>query len=259
MKVIFVYFSICFTTFLYAQNTIESRFFPPKGYTRLAVDKSSFGFYLQHLPLKPKESKVKYYNGAIKNDDVYLGVVDLYIGKKDLHQCADAVMRLRADYFFEQKQYEKIHFNFTNGFRVEYSKWRQGYTIGIKGNKTFWVKNGKANDSFENYWKYLETIFQYAGTASLDKELKSIALNDMQIGDVFIKGGFPGHAVIVVDMAINASKEKVFMLAQSYMPAQELQILRNPDNLNSPWFTLKNTATIETPEWVFKNNQLKRF
>jgi hypothetical protein len=48
------------------------------------------------------------------------------IGNKDLHQCADAVMRLRAEYLWNEERYDKIHFNFTNGFRVDYTKWIEG-------------------------------------------------------------------------------------------------------------------------------------
>ena len=241
-------------------ETIKDRFPVPLGYARTIETKNSFGDYLRNLPLKPSGSLVKYYNGSTKsNNNVYDAVIDLPIGSKDLHQCADAVMRLRADYFFEQKQYDKIHFNLTNGFRVDYSKWSQGYRIAVKGNKTSWIKTAKASDSKEDYWKYLEIIFNYAGTASLSKEMNAIAISDIRIGDVFIKGGFPGHAVIVVDMATNGNK-KVFLLAQSYMPAQELQILLNP-NINNRvcWYTVNNLSTLETPEWTFKSSELKRF
>ena len=38
----------------------------------------------------------------------------------------------------------------------------------------------------------------------------------MGIGDVFIEGGFPEHAVIVVDMAINEKTgKKLFLLARA--------------------------------------------
>ena len=118
-------------------KTIAERFLAPKGYTRTASASNSFGLYLQSLPLKPIDSKVKYYNGETKsNHNVYEAVIDLAIGKKDLHQCADAVMRLRAEHLFEQKQYDQIHFNFTNGFNVAYSKYRAGNRMLVKGNKT---------------------------------------------------------------------------------------------------------------------------
>jgi len=87
-------------------------------------------------------------------------------------------------------------------------------------------------------------------------------LAQMQIGDVFIRGGSPGHAVIVVDMAVNPkTNKKVFMIAQSYMPAQDIHILINTNKpAISPWNDLVETASeIETPEWTFEGNQLKRF
>jgi Domain of unknown function (4846) len=245
-------------------NTIQTRFPVPEGYIRTKETADSFGTFLRNLPLKPSGSLVKYYNGTSKvNNDVYDAVVDLPIGNKDLHQCADAVMRLRADYLFKQKQYNLIHFNFTNGFRVDYSKWREGYRITVKGNKTSWVKSAKPSDSYETYWSYMEMIFNYAGTASLSKEMKSISVSDLQIGDVFIKGGFPGHAVIVVDVAVNPKNNlKIFMIAQSYMPAQELQILLNPSissNNSVCWYSAQIPSTLNTPEWTFDANQLKRF
>ena len=242
--------------------TVKDRFQTPVGYERTNEAKNSFASYLRNLPLKPSGTVVKYYNGSTKsNRNIYDAVVDLPIGNKDLHQCADAIMRLRADYFYAQKEYDKIHFNFTNGFRIDYSKWRQGYRIAVKGNKTSWVKTAKASDSQEDYWKYLEMVFNYAGTASLAKEMNTIPISNMQIGDVFIKGGFPGHAVIVVDMATNGNK-KIFLLAQSYMPAQELQILINPSissNNKVCWYSADNLSTLETPEWTFKFSELKRF
>ena len=82
----------------------------------------------------------------------------------------------------------------------------------------------------------------------------------MQIGDVFIKGGSPGHAVIVVDMAKSSTGETLFLLAQSYMPAQEIQILVNPVNDDlSPWYSTKYLDYLQTPEWGFEIDELMRF
>ncbi|MBF4483281.1 MULTISPECIES: DUF4846 domain-containing protein [unclassified Flavobacterium] len=247
---------------LLGNTTIQQRFQLPQGFVREEESKTSFGVFLRKLPLKPLGSDVLYFDGTIKsNRNVYEAVVDLPIGRQDLHQCADAVMRLRADYFYGQKQYDKIHFNFTNGFRVDFSKWVEGYRIAIKGNKTSWVKTAKPSDSYQTYWKYLETVFMYAGTASLEKELKSINALDIKIGDVFIKGGFPGHAVIVVDVAVNPkNNQKIMLLAQSYMPAQEIQILKNPNSSSlSPWYAVDFGTSLKTPEWTFSSSQLKRF
>jgi hypothetical protein len=243
-------------------SNVESRFNPPEGYQRPKLDSISFALYLRRLPLKPVGSKVTYFNGQIKpNRNVYAAVVDLPIGKRDLHQCADAVMRLRADYLFSQKKYDSIHFNFTNGFRADYTNWRKGKRIVVSGNNVSWRQKTQASDSKKAFWKYLEMVFSYAGTASLSEEMKSIPIEELRIGDVFIQGGFPGHAVIVVDIAIDqSSNKKIFMLAQSYMPAQEIQIIKNPNNVDlSPWYDSDIPDLLQTPEWAFKKIDLKRF
>jgi hypothetical protein len=245
-----------------AGKTVESRIRTPQGFLRMQAAENSFAKYLRQLPLKPHQAKVLLYNGNTKeNNGVYDAVVDLKIGNKNLHQCADAVMRLKAEYLFQQKQFNKIHFNLTNGFRVDYAEWMKGNRVVVQGNKTYWSHmHGPAN-TYQDFWNYLEVVFSYAGTLSLAKELRSVNINDLQIGDVFIQGGSPGHAIIVVDLAVNPqNSEKIFLLAQSYMPAQEIQILKNPNGRGwSPWYPADFGDILITPEWIFNKTDLKRF
>ena len=241
--------------------TIVERFNPPLNYQRTKEAHNSFQDYLRKLNLKPIGSKVLFYNGVSKpNYDVYEAVVDLPIGTKNLHQCADAIMRLQAEYLWNQKNYDQIHFNFTNGFRVDYSEWMKGNRIKVNGNKTSWINKTIPSNTYEDFWNYLEIIFTYAGTASLEKELLPVDILEAKIGDVLIQGGHPGHAVIIVDKATHKTTGKnVYLLAQSYMPAQELQILKNPEDQGmSPWMELKE-GSIRTPEWGFESGDLRRF
>ena len=234
---------------------------PPRGYKRERFTMESFQGWLRHLPLKT-DNTVFLYNGEEKyNRSAQYKVVDIDIGNKDLQQCADAVMRLRAEYLYASNQKDKIKFNYTNGVTIPFPKWSSGLYPSLKSNKVVWVSSSN-NSSYKSFKKYMNNIFTYAGTASLEKELESIDLKEIQIGDVFIKGGFPGHALIVVDVAINTeNNDKCFMIAQSYMPAQNIHILKNPNNNDlSPWYSVKDCLdVIETPEWTFYPNQLKRF
>lgn len=241
-------------------NTIETRFSPLPNYERVSTT-HNYATYLRNLRLLPDKSLVKYYNGDTKsNFDVYAAVIDHEIGSKNLHQCADAIMRIQADYYYQNGAYDKIHFNLTNGFRVDYTKWQSGYRVKVKGNSTNWYKATTADSSYATYWKYLEFIFTYAGTLSLSKELVPVSIHEMQIGDVFIQGGSPGHAVLVMDMIVNKEGNKAYLLGQSYMPAQQMQILLNPKSQeNSPWYILDENTTIPTPEWTFDSTQLMRF
>ncbi len=243
-------------------NTISARFNLPDGYERTEEDKNSFGSYLRSLPLKVHGSKVMLFNGNPKlSQTAHMAVVDMDVGKYNLQQCADAIMRLRAEYLYQNEQYNMIHFNFTNGFRVDYSKWMEGNRIVVKGNKSYWVKSEEPSNTYNDFRNYLKVIFTYAGSLSLSKELVKVEYSDMKTGDIFIQGGSPGHAVIVVDMAVNINtNEKIYMLAQSYMPAQEIHVLKNPEKPASPWYKLDvNDNIIKTPEWIFYAGDLKRF
>lgn len=225
-------------------SVVNTRFNTPEGFQRVNSDVNSFGFHLQNLPLKSHGSLVMYFDGTYKpNYSTYIGVVNLPIGKLNLHQCADAVMRLRADYLFSQKKYSEIEFQFVNGGKGNYLKYLNGRT-----------------PSKQNFWSYLEYVFSYANTYSLNKQLYKKDIKNLEIGDVFIRGGFPGHTVIVVDKCVNKNTGAVkFMLAQSYMPAQEIQILTNPNNIESPWYDLTNDYDIITSEYNFTRNEFKSF
>jgi hypothetical protein len=242
-------------------DSIRTRFVTPPDFTRIKSEKNSFGEYLQTLKLKPEGTAAKNFDGSIKEPrNVYEAVLDIDAGSKDLQQCADAIMRLRAEYLYAQQKYEEIAFNFTNGFRAEYSKWRNGYRIIVKKNEVTWIKKFDSSESYEEFRSYLDIVFAYAGTLSLSKELSPVEIQEIQIGDIFIRGGSPGHAVIVVDMAVNNTGEKLFILAQSYMPAQDIQILKNQNEKNlSPWYSDKFDGDLVTPEWTFKKSELKRF
>jgi hypothetical protein len=244
-----------------AKDMLVNRIAPPKGYERSVAEKNSLTDWLRHLPLKTGNPDVKLYNGASKyNQSAQFALLNIDTGKEDLQQCADAVMRLKAEYHYSRKEYDKIHFNFTSGDKAEYTKWIEGYRPVLKGNTISWVKKAQKDASYIGFKAYLKQVFMYAGSSSLSKELRSIPFSQMQPGDVLIKGGFPGHAVIVLDMAANPQNGKnIYMLAQSYMPAQDIHILKNPAVSDAPWYALDIESPVETPEWTFQQTELKRF
>ena len=211
----------------------------PTGFIREISDSASFTSYLRNIRLK-KNKTVYLYNGQQKfNQSAQFALLDISVGNKDLQQCADAVMRLRAEYLFTQKKFDRIIF--------------------FDNNKTAYKFLPPYNSN--NFSNYLNRVFGMCGTASLSKQLYPVArFATIQPGDVLIRGGFPGHAVIVIDVAVNASGEKIYLLAQSYMPAQDIHVLKNPMNENlSPWYEVNENHIIQTPEFTFTNNELKRW
>ena len=212
-------------------KSILERIKAPEGFERIPLNENSFGFYLRNLPLKPDGTDVFLYNGEPKANKVHIAVIDMDIGCQDLQQCADAIIRLRSEYLFTRKLYGLIHFKFTNGFRADYSKWALGNRIDVQGNEVKWVKTADRSYEYKIFRRYLDVVFTYSGTYSLAQELVKAEYLDIQPGDIFIRGGSPGHAVIVVDVARNnTTGQKIFLLAQSYMPAQDIHVLINPSD-----------------------------
>jgi hypothetical protein len=250
MKSIFVFALIML--FNPTADNIITRFAPPSGYSRQINEAQSFGSYLQNLPLKPVGAHTKTYRGDIAATDAYTAaVVDISVGKEDLQQCADAVMRLRGEYLYQQKRYNEIIFNFVSGFKCDYIHYANGYRYS---NDKWILKAGK-DYSYATFMHYMNLVFAYAGTLSLDKELKKVSsTDDLKAGDVFIHGGSPGHCFIVMDVAVNSAHQKTFMLAQSFMPAQDIQVLK----YTSPWFSLDKPCDLPYGELI-NLKYLKRF
>ncbi|RMF61124.1 MAG: hypothetical protein D6748_02450 [Calditrichaeota bacterium] len=274
MRTIFLLLLCLLTGFLYSQqypwlseydttNALLNRIQPPPHFERLKTRPGSFAYWLQRIPLKPGHPMVYLYNGIEKpNQSVHYAVVDIDVGHQDLQQCADAIIRLRAEYLYSRKRYDAIHFNFTSGDRIDFMNWVKGYRPVVRGEAVNWLRSGITGASYDNFKQYLNIIFTYAGTLSLSEELQPVEdVQDMKIGDVFIQGGTPGHAVLVVDMAQNPDTgKKVFLLLQSFMPAQDMHILVNPvDSQITPWYSLDFGDTLVTPEWTFYRTDLKRF
>jgi hypothetical protein len=209
----------------------------PAGFVLDKALPNSFASYLYNLNLK-EDNTVYLYNGDKKaNQAAQFAVVNISIGEKDLQQCADAAMRLRAEYLFEQKQYAAIVF---------YDNNKKAYRFTAPYTRA-------------NLDKFLLRVFGMCGSASLEKQLKpKIDFTKIAAGDVIIKGGFPGHAVIVMAIATNKAGEKIYMLAQSYMPAQDIHILLNPSaTQKQPWYYVTAGENIETPEYHFEKKHLR--
>lgn len=239
---------------------------PPEGYRRPAQPTDSFGHWLRHLPIKVRHAPVHLYDGRLKtNQSAHHCVVQIDTGRRDLQQCADAVIRLRAEYLFSRQALDAIAFHFTNGARVPYRRWQDGDRPIVRGNVVRWQHRASPDSSYASFRDYLTTIFIYAGTISLVRDLEPVPpSSEVQIGDVFLQSGSPGHAVLVVDLARDeASGAAAFLLAQSYMPAQEIHILVNPqDRALSPWYPVTpdlDRQRLVTPEWTFPPGTRYRF
>jgi len=218
----------------------------PPGFERVIVPANSFAGYLRNLPLREDKTVYLYNQQPKSNQSLHYAVIDISTGNKDLQQCADVVMRLRAEYFFSRKLYDSIRFPKSNHSMYTYS----GF-----------CKPGD-RDNHAVFMGFMEKVFINCGSYQLQQQLKPVAdFSAMQIGDVLVKGGAPGHAEIVVDIAVNRQTgKKIYLLLEGYMPAQDMHILLNPSTTQlGPWYEINTKKEIITSSWIFASSQLRRW
>jgi len=244
-------------------SEIKSRIQPPDGFNWVEEEEGSMGQFLQNLKLKPSGSQILDYTGTpIDNQSEHAAVLDIDVGDKNLQQCADAVIRLRAEYLWHHNRQSEIAFHFTSGDLCRWEDYRDGVRPSITGNNVRFSKTATLDRSYANFRKYLNLVFTYAGTISLDKETRRLGTDEtLEPGDILITPGSPGHVVIIVGHAQNANGKNIYLLAESYMPAQSIHIVTNPYNSSiSPWYELKPTTDpVTTARYSFATGNFRRF
>lgn len=245
-------------------HSIENIPLPP-GYERLKVAASSFGEWLRKLPLRANNT-IYLYNHQPKSDQSdHYAVIDISTGNEDLQQCADAIMRLRAEYFYSRHEYSSIHFPAGNKTIFNFGEFVKGerYFLHDGTLGKHYINNISECSSHECLMQFLRWVFIYCGTYTVDEQTRPVDnLNDIMPGDVFVKAGSPGHAMIVADIAIEKSTgKKIFLLAQGFMPAQDMHIVKNKENSTlSPWYSVEDIKDkIYTPGFIFDKIALKKW
>lgn len=232
----------------------------PQGFVRDSMPANSFGGYLQRMTIKVDEPVLLHDGSKKYNQNLHFATLPLDVGKKDLQQCADATMRLRAEYLFAGGMQDKIGFHFTSGHHFSWKSYAEGLRPVIEGNNVRFVKKAGRDTSYKAFRNYMDIIFTYCGTASMIKDVTAVT-GDVQVGDILLQRKQPyGHAMMVMDVVRNEEGHFKIILAQSYMPAQTIHIVKNRDKPGeSPWIAFNNHIATITPEWIFPEGSLYRW
>jgi len=247
-----------------ANDRLDGRFrSPPTGFTRVDVARGSFGEFLRTLPLEPEGAPVVDYRGNKLHDEGrhpnIVAVADIDIGNRDLQHCADAIIRLHAEWRYGRGERDLVYRS-VSGQPLSYRGHVAGDRAIVEG-KNLVIRRSAAprKDDHAVFRGWLDDVFSWAGTASLERDGKKVgSLSEMLPGDFFVMSGSPfGHAVLVLDMARDAQGRLALLLGQSYMPAQSFQILARD---GSPWFIVEPGETfVDTPLWrPFPISSLRR-
>lgn len=245
-------------------ESLADRIATPTGYRRIDAAKSSYAYWLRHLPVREKATPVRSYLGAMilpGDHQALAAVVDLDLSKRDRQQCADTIMRLRGEYLHAVGKADQTHFRWAGGKYFGYKDWRQGLRP-VKEGKRRWVfraRSAKRSD-YAAFRKYLEFMFSWTGTLHQAGEARVSQPASLAAGDFFVQGGSPGHAVVIVDIAEDGRGNRRALIGQGFMPAQDLHLMKMPSG--SPWFNVSPTVkVVETPIWPqpFSFSDLRRF
>lgn len=240
-------------------NSLDETFAPPEGYTRVPVEAGSFGAWLRGLPLRPEGTPVRDFQGRTvltASDARLAAVAELDVGTANLQQCADSILRLHAEWRWASGHPERIAYRFTSGHLASWPRYAAGERARVSGSKVTWVSGSATPDSSRGAFRnYLELLFTYAGTLSIQAEGARPTREQLRPGDFFVLGGSPGHTVLVLDVASNAKGERVALVGQGFTPAQDFHVLATQAG---PWFPLEG-ENLATPFWApFPMTSLRR-
>ena len=245
-----------------AVERLSSRFNPPLGYERVPLPSGSFGEWLRHLPLSSDKTVRSYRGDPISAPAA--AVVDLDLGRGNLQQCADSILRLYAEYRWSVDKGKGLGFHFSSGDRSDWSKWRAGERFSVRGSKVKRIQKKAVADTHSQYRKWLQHTFIYAGTQSLNRDSQRVSVEQtIQPGDFFVAPGSPGHALIVLDVATSPGQPDVALLGQGFMPAQSFHVIEDVGtHMRGEWFVLPTgrTGSLKNPSWSrFPRSGLFRF
>jgi hypothetical protein len=175
------------------------------------------------------------------------------VGFGDIQQCADSILRLYSEFLWASKQTEDWTIHFTSGDPSSWSAWKKGQRFEVDGGKVKTVQTSQEDGSYEQYQKWMHHAFIYAGTRSLHLDATKVPVGDaIQPGDFFVSPGSPGHAVLVMDMAVAPDRKPLALLGQGFMPAQDFHVLVDEgDHVVQGWFELplQKDEFLNNPSW----------
>jgi len=243
-------------------DTLEKRFPTEKGFERVALPKEGFGAFLRSLPLAAEGTPVLSYRGAVVRSADHpnvAAVAALDVGNRDLQQCADAVIRLHAEWRWAYGHRDQAY-RAASGTLLSFSRHAAGERIKVEGNSISLVPTARAaTPTHALFRSWLDDVFGWANTGALDRDGQKVPIDALRPGDFFVLKGFPfGHTVLVLDMAKDASGRRAILLGQSFVPAQNFHVIRSSPK--SAWFVLDEAeGSITTPFWEpFPFDSLRR-
>lgn len=223
----------------FSQSTIEEISLPSKDFYRVNIINNSFSDFLRKLPLKKTGSHVLNYRGGVfksGGDTSVASVVDMDVTGRRLEQCMDILVRLYAEYLWGKEQVGNFNLPLPGGYWLEWQKWKTGFRPVFKGINVFWSRSSQPDSSHQSFRTFLNTVYSESHTQQFYHAYQPIERREVQIGDIIIKKGTKGHAIMIVDLVKNERGQMMALIGNGDTPACQLFLLNYKSGI--PWIPL---------------------
>jgi hypothetical protein len=217
MKILLLTVSMCCLSFSEPPTVHDIPL--PQGYSRIAVARGTYGYWITRLPLKA-DNAIRAFDGSLISNSGYsvFKVVNLpLLFRQDLEQCADFAFRLWADYHKNNDLLGKL------------------YLFDYEGNRRFFKDSGKSYNAF------LKWTMVHANSHSIKEGCAKIPVSEIKHGDMIVQNetGGIGHVSVIMDICSSPENKRLYLIGFSFMPAQEFHIEYARDGYgNAGWFSI---------------------
>ena len=180
-------------------------------------------------------TKMAYLNPG--QDTAVAYVVDLDMKGRRLEQCMDILVRLYAEYLWKSNRIEDYKLPMPGGYWLNWKDWRKGYRPFFKGIDITLKKTSRPDTSLKTYQSYLNMVYSEAHTQQFYHAYQPLDRTAVKIGDIVIRKGTKGHAVMIVDLAKNENGEYIALVGNGDTPACQFFLLKH--RKNEVWIPLR--------------------
>lgn len=243
-----------------AGMTIETRFNPPKGYQRVALESGSFGAWLRGQAVLADGAVPKRWDGREGSGSGMAAVLAMEVTSL-LQQSTETAVRLHAQYQYERGQHQNIVYHFASGFLFKWDTWRAGGRVHTYDSPPVWRTEAAADSSAQTLYDYLQVQYNFTNINSLEKyDLTPVSAANLRPGDLLVNPN--GSVAVVADMVKNpANGDRLALLLSGGRPARQITVPANAGAKSSPWFPVPadGKGSFVIGEYHYDWSQLGRF
>lgn len=242
-------------------EALADRIPDPEGFSRVDVPSGSFPDWLRHLPVAATGTSVTTSNGKVILDGQHpnlAAVVQLQPRGARLLNSSNMMLRLRAEYCWASGKLDGVAFHFDSGQLSSFGAWSRGLRPVLEEQNIVFKQTKMTDAGRDSFCDYLETLFSFASAASLLDDTRPSEDRTLSAGDIFLRPGKGGGAIMVLDVATDADGQVRVLLGKGGEPAQTFHVLRNDDG--EAWFPMAQTKPLQiTGCGSFSNAKLRHW